>query len=181
MRPLRRCVLSVMFLLFWAAKGAYLSWRKGKYGQCIDWIGTTISVRPHHASQMRYAGSGHRCWVYPREAVFFKWVLGCPLVTQPFVRDLSVRTEASPWSMAGILHLEGVPHSWWAQEIDGNDLERMATIHDHAVWQQKWELPAFVVSVDLWRPLLATGAVASKQTPPQPLELLVVQLDALLL
>ena len=42
-----RRVLSVMLLLPWAAVGANLSWRKGKYGQCIDWTGTTITVRPH--------------------------------------------------------------------------------------------------------------------------------------
>ena len=36
--PLRRRVLSVTLLL---------SWRKGKYGQCMRWMGTTITVRPH--------------------------------------------------------------------------------------------------------------------------------------
>ena len=44
--PLRQRVLSVMLLLHWAAMGANLSWRKGKYGQRIDWMGTMIAVRP---------------------------------------------------------------------------------------------------------------------------------------
>ena len=37
-----------------------------------------------HASQLRYAGSGHCCWVYLRQAVFFKWVPGSPLPMEPF-------------------------------------------------------------------------------------------------
>ena len=45
--PLRRHVLSVVLVLLWTAMGANLSWRKGKYGQRIDWIGTTITVCPH--------------------------------------------------------------------------------------------------------------------------------------
>ena len=49
--------------------------------------------------------------------------------------------------MTGILHLRGVPHSWCAQEIDENDLARIAGM-----------------SVGLWRPLLATRAVALVQT-----------------
>ena len=44
--PLRPRVLSVVLLLLWAAMGANLSWRKGTYGQCIDWIGTTFSGPP---------------------------------------------------------------------------------------------------------------------------------------
>ena len=73
--------------------------------------------------------------------------------------DLAVRTGAFHWGMAGILYLTGVPHCWWAQEIDENDVERMAAIHRDSAWQSLWELPAVVVSVDLWRLLLATRAV----------------------
>ena len=36
-----------MLWLLWKAKGANLSWRKGKYGHCVGWTGTTITVRPH--------------------------------------------------------------------------------------------------------------------------------------
>ena len=75
------------------------------------------------------------------------------------LRDLAVRTDASPWSMAGILYLTGVPRSWGAQEIDENDLERMPATHGDSAW-----LPAFVMSFDLWRPLLARRAVAPVQT-----------------
>ena len=83
---------------------------------------------------------------------------------KPFLRDLAVRTGASSLGTAGILYLKGVPHSWWAQEIDENDLEWMAVIHGDSAWQAEWELLAIVVSGDLWRPLLATRAVALVQT-----------------
>ena len=52
--------------------------------------------------------------VCPRHAVFFKLVLGGRGRT--LLRDFAVRTDASPWDMAGILYLEGVPHSWWAKK-----------------------------------------------------------------
>ena len=52
--PLCRRVLSVMLLLLWAAMGVNLSWSKGKYGQHIDWIGTTITVR-HTSVSVRCA------------------------------------------------------------------------------------------------------------------------------
>ena len=40
----------------------------------------------------------------------------------------------------------------------------MAAIHGDLAWQPEWELLAFVVPVDLWRPLLATRTVALVQT-----------------
>ena len=40
----------------------------------------------------------------------------------------------------------------------------MAAIRGESAWQPEWELQAIVVSVDLWRLLLATRAVALVQT-----------------
>ena len=45
--PLSRRVFSAMLLHIWAAMGANLSLRKCKNGQFIEWVGTTITVRPH--------------------------------------------------------------------------------------------------------------------------------------
>ena len=55
-------------------------------------------------------------------------------------------------------------HGPRAQDIDENNLERMAAIHGDSEWQPEWELLAGVVSVDLWRPLFETRAVALVHT-----------------
>ena len=43
-------------------------------------------------------------------------------------------------------------------------LVRPTAILGDSAWQLEWELPAIVVSFDLWRPTLATRAVALVQT-----------------
>ena len=86
-------------------------------------------------SKLRYAGAGNCCWDYPYQGVFFQ--LGAWWCTRhsTLLRDLAVSTDASLWGMAGTLYLKGVPHSWWAQEIDENYLERMAAVHGDPAWQ----------------------------------------------
>ena len=101
-----------------------------------------------HASQLRCAGTGHG-----------KWVPGGPLFSETLQ---SAQTSLlGAWQASFTLKCAAL---LVAQEIDENDLERMAVIHRDSAWQAEWELLAIVVSVDLWRPLLATRAVTLVQT-----------------
>ena len=89
-----------------------------------------------HASQLRHAGSG-LLYVLHKGAWW-------PTRDKTLLRYLPVCTDASPWGMASILYLKSVPHSWWAQETDENDLARMAAMHGGTAWQPEWELLAIV-------------------------------------
>ena len=81
---------------------------------------------------------GHCCW--------FTFVMRCCSRVQTPLPGV--------WQASSVSKVSRTPG---AQEIDENDLEKMAAIHGDSAWQPEWELLAIVVSVDLWRPRLATS------------------------
>ena len=92
---------------------------------------------------------------------------GCLVVhSRTLLRDLAVRTDHPLPERCAAL-------PWWAKEIGENHLERMAAIHGDSARQPEWELLAIVVSIFGDHGSRRVLLHSSKQTLPQPLELLV--------
>ena len=75
--------------------------------------------------------------------------------------ELTIRTDASPFGMGGILlENDGTVLGYWADELQARDLERFgATVGDPA-FQSEWEFLAVLISVAVFAcsPAAAGGA-----------------------
>ena len=62
----------------------------------------------------------------------------------------TVKLDASPWGLGGILLLDGAPTAWFASELTHHDFEIFGHESGSSSGQQTWECLAVLVALRLW-------------------------------
>ena len=75
-----------------------------------------------------------------------------------------LRCDASPWGFGGLLELDGVVVSYWADEVTELDRRVCPGQAGDPSFQAEWELYAILISIAVWQGRLAGAHVACLET-----------------
>ena len=76
-----------------------------------------------------------------------------PLRPESVSRRYHVVTDASPWSIGGVLYSQGVPVSHFSDQLHEEDLRRFQARRGDPAFNTLWEVMAISVALRCWAPL----------------------------
>ena len=79
-----------------------------------------------------------------------------PLRPESVSRRYHVVTDASPWSIGGVLYSQGVPVSHFSDQLHEEDLRRFQARRGDPAFNTLWEAMAILVALRCWAPLFSS-------------------------